>query len=106
MADGYRLDWKGDDVLSKTQQAQVGGVNEVAAECAVDAAKNTPVRTGLAQGSVRANPAQVQGKRVSALWGSHDVNYYIWLELRGNMLRNAADQFYPKLGEAIKKRMR
>ena len=42
-------------------------------------------------------------KGISRMWGSHDVDYYIWLELRGNMLRNAADQYYPKLGEAIKR---
>ena len=106
MADGYTLNWKGPTVLNKTRKAQIGGVNEIATLSATGAAKNTPVRTGTAQGSVRAEQARAQGKRVSALWGSFDVDYYIWLELRGNMLRNAADQYYPKLADAIKKRMR
>ena len=108
MADGYTLDWKGPEVLNKVRKAQIGGVNEIATSAVSEAAKRPPhpFKTGLAQGSLRAQPAQVQGSRVFALWGSHDVDYYIWLELRGNMLRNAADQHYPKLDEAIKRRMR
>lgn len=105
MASDVKLDWKGDDIAAKVREAQIGGVNEVAVLCAADAAQNTPVRTGLAQGSVKAEPARAEGKRVFTLWGSFDVNYYIWLELRLNMLRNAADQYYPKLAEAIKKRL-
>ena len=108
MADGYTLDWKGSSVLSKTRKAQVEGVNEIAVACVAEAAKVPPhpIKTGLAVGSLKAEPAKVQGSRVSALWGSFDVDYYIWLELRGNMLRNSADKNYPKLAEAIKERMK
>ena len=62
-----------------------------------------PFKTGLAQGSVKALPAQVQGETVFTIWGSFDVNYYIHLELRGNMLRNSADENYPNLPKAIRK---
>ena len=106
MPDGYTLNWKGATVLNKVRKAQIGGVNEIASLSATGAAKDTPVLTGTAQGSVRAEPARAQGSRVFTIWGSFDVNYYIWLELRGNMLRNNADQYYPKLADAIKRRVR
>ena len=103
MAEGYTLKWNGDEIISKYQQAQVAAIAEVATQSAVNAAINTPVVTGLAQGSVKADIPQVAGNRVFTLWGSFDVNYYIWLELRLNMLRNAADEFYPGLAAAIRK---
>ena len=108
MADGFTLDWQGSSVLSKTRKAQVEGVNEIAVACVQEAGKVPPhpFQYGIAVGSLKAEPAKVQGTRVSALWGSFDVDYYIWLELRGNMLRNSADKNYPKLAEAIKKRMK
>ena len=103
MASGFGLQWNGDAIVNQYRQAQVDGVNEVAVQCAVNAAQNTPVLTGLAQGSVKALPAQVRGSAVGAIWGSFDVNYYIILELRKNMLRNAADEFYGQLPKAIRK---
>ena len=100
---GFDLEWNGDAIVNQYRQAQVDGVNEIAVQCAVNAAQNTPVVTGLAQGSVKALPAQVRGTEVFTIWGSFDVNYYIILELRGNMLRNAADENYPNLPKAIRK---
>ena len=100
---GFDLEWNGDAIVNQYRQAQVDGVNEIAVQCAVNAAQNTPVVTGLAQGSVKALPAQVRGTEVFTIWGSFDVNYYIYLELRKNMLRNAADEFYGQLPKAIRK---
>ena len=54
MAEGYTLKWNGPEIISKYRQAQVAGVAEVATLSASSAAQNTPVVTGLAQGSVRA----------------------------------------------------
>lgn len=106
MADGYTLNWRGNQVLNNVRKAQIGGVNEIATLSATDAAIDTPVRTGTAQGSVKAEPARAQGNRVFTLWGSFNVVYYIWLELRKNMLRNAADKYYPRLADAIKRRVK
>ena len=100
---GFTLKWNGDDIISKFKQAQVAGVAEVAALSVADAARDTPVKTGLAQGSVRAEVPRVEGENVYTLWGSFDVNYYIVIELRKNPLRNSADKNYPKLAAAIKK---
>ena len=100
---GFDLEWNGDAIVNQYRQAQVDGINEIAVKCAVNAAQNTPVVTGLAQGSVKALPAQVRGETVFTIWGSFDVNYYIYLELRKNMLRNAADEFYSQLPAAIRK---
>ena len=107
MADqGFRLKWNGDEIISKFQKAQVAGIAEVATLAVGDAAADTPVKTGLAQGSVRAETPKVEDTRVSTVWGSFDVEYYIWLELRGNMLRNAADAHYPGLAAAIRKHLK
>ena len=105
MASGVGLDWNGDAIVNQYRQAQVDGVNEIAVQCVQTAtpAPPHPFKTGLAQGSVKALPAQVRGSEVFTLWGSFDVNYYIILELRGNMLRNSADENYPNLPKAIRK---
>ena len=102
---GFDLEWNGDTIVNQYRQAQVDAINEIAVKCVQTAtpAPPHPFKTGLAQGSVKALPAQVKGSGVFTIWGSFDVNYYIHLELRGNMLRNAADEVYPQLPAAIRK---
>ena len=101
MSEGFALQWNGDAILAKHRQAQAAAVAEVTTLAAADAAANTPVDTGRAQRSVQAQPAQALENRTGASWGSFGVPYYIFLELRGNMLRNAADRFYPQLASAL-----
>ena len=102
MSKGFTLQWNGDAILAKTRTAQAAAVAEVTTLAAAAAAADTPVDTGRAQRSVQALPAQPQGNRTGATWGSFGVPYYIFLELRGNMLRNAADQHYPHLATALR----
>ena len=101
MPNGYTLNWTGSQLLNKIRQAQPAAVNDITTAAAETAAANTPVDTGRAQRSVQALPAARQGTRTGARWGSFAVPYYIFLELRGNMLRNAADEHYPKLAAAL-----
>lgn len=101
---GFTLDWNGGALLAASRQAQKTGIEKIAKQCAAAAAADTPVRTGRAQRSLRAAPAQTHGNRTGAAWGSFGVPYYIFLELRANMLRNAADQHYPQLAVLIAER--
>ena len=104
MADqGFDLEWHGDAILNLYRESQKAAVNEVAALCVVSAARDTPVITGLAQGSVRAEPARAEGSHVFTIWGSFDVDYYIFIELRTHPLRNAVDEHYGKLASTIRK---
>ena len=105
MSKGFTLQWNGDAILARHRQAQKAAVEEVTTLAAADAAADTPVDTGRAQRSVQAQPAQSQGNRTGASWGSFGVPYYIFLELRGNMLRNAADQHYPQLARALRNQL-
>ena len=105
MSKGFTLQWNGAAILAKTRTAQAAAVAEVTTLAAAAAAADTPVDTGRAQRSVQAQPAQSQDNRTGASWGSFGVPYYIFLELRGNMLRNAADQHYPQLATALKNQL-
>ena len=101
MPPGYNLNWNGPLIIAKIRQAKPAAIAEITTAAAETAAANTPVDTGRAQRSVQALPATRQGNRTGAHWGSFAVPYYIFLELRGNMLRNAADEHYPKLAAAL-----
>ena len=49
-------------------------------------------------------PAREQGTAVVGLWGSRNVLYMLWLELKhGSALRSSAAVNYPKLAENIRK---
>ena len=110
MPRGFRLDWKGDEVKKRWLEAARQGIEETMAACVVDAKRETPVRTGTLQGSVRFEPAKVRGNEAKGTWGSFDVNYAVYVEVgtRGrpgvNMLRDSADENYPKLAGNIRSR--
>ena len=106
MPTGYTLNWNGDQIIARIRNAQPAAIADVTTAAAEAAAANTPVDTGRAQRSVQALPATRQGNRTGAHWGSFAVPYYIFLELRGNMLRNAGDAHYPKLAAALASHLR
>ena len=101
MPPGFSLNWKGPLIIEKIRQAQPAAIAAITSAAAGTAAANTPVDTGRAQRSVQALPATRHGTRTGARWGSFAVPYYIFLELRANMLRNAADEHYPNLAAAL-----
>ena len=110
MPRGFKLDWRGDEIKSRLLKAARQGIDETMADCVTDAKRETPVRTGTLQGSVRFEPAEVRGNEAKGTWGSFDVSYAIYVEIgtRGrpgvNMLRDAADENYPKLDGNIRSR--
>ena len=112
------FNWYGDAVLKKALNAARQALDETTAACVEHAAKNTPVDTGAAQGSVDLVPAEIKGDLVEAEWGSFEfadnnsepVGYYVWLNYGtgqrpgGFMLENAADAEYPKFPRRMARR--
>ena len=104
-------EWNGPKILSRIERAAVLGVNATMAAAVLHAKQNHRGwrnRTGLAEGSVRIQefarklPGEIRGT-----WGSVNVIYMIWLEIkRGSALRNAADVEYKGLAGRIKRAMR
>lgn len=100
--------WNGDKVKKAVEKASIFGVNATMAATVLQARRNHPGwknRTGLAEGSIRIQTfAKKSLGEIFGVWGSADVDYMIWLELKnGSALRNAADVIYPSLAGRIKK---
>ncbi len=108
MAKHFRVEWNGPEIDRKYKEAARIGIDMTTASCVAPAKTNTPVVTGTAQGSIQFRPARIRRDRVSGLWGSFRVNYFIFLEIgaRGRtghlMLRRAADMMYPSLTANIR----
>jgi hypothetical protein len=107
---GYKeFVWKGNARRADIEDAIRKGIDMTTSAAVVPAKRETPVRTGIAQGSVRSEPARKEGARWVGRFGSWNVAYFIWLEIgaRGrpgrHMLRRAADAEFPKVFENIKR---
>lgn len=105
---GFRLTWRGDEVLNKVRRVEVKAVNKTALAVERQAKINAPVDTGRMRASIHAAPpgynwpqdhsdqviersgggifgiAQVIGNRVVAEVGS-GVSYAIYTEAPGNV---------------------
>ena len=128
--------WNGRGIKNRMERAVEDALDEIALKCVADAHPNTPFRYGYARGSLGkgwptgerytntdqpptgalpatwdGSKAKDDGKLKYILWGSAGIHYYLLLEFgyspQGqNMLRNAADKYYPDLAGAIARRYR
>ena len=103
--------WNGAQVLAKVLLATRVGIDKTMSEASIDAKRNHPGWknvTGTAEGSIRpVQFAEQKGSKTSGTWGSVDVQYFVWLELKhGSALRNAADKNYPNLKKYIQEAMK
>jgi hypothetical protein len=101
------LTWNGDKVLADVDKAIIYGIDKTMSQCVVSAKQNHPGWkniTGTAEGSVRVTQfAARRGGVIFGVWGSVDVDYMIWLELKhGSALRRSADTNYRHLAANIK----
>lgn len=112
------MGWEKFDKLGLTtaqlDRAALQAVDDTTAAAAIYAKQNHPGWknvTGLAEGSIRMEPATIQGDHVVGYFGSFDVNYFIWLEIGANghagdfTLRRAADAEFPSLGRRLAARI-
>jgi hypothetical protein len=104
-----RLTWYGDALKKRLDEAQRLGI-DITTHAAVTPAKQfVRIKTRILQGSIQARPAAKEGGRWVGRWGSFDVNYALWQEIKtfsqaGHRpyLRPAAEIEYPKLAGRIK----
>jgi hypothetical protein len=98
--------WHGDKFLKRVERAQKLAIDETTAAASLvaqaDLYPGHGLITGLLQGSVKSEQAQREGARIVGRWGSFDVIYAIFIEIRYGFLRKAAEAEYPKLMGRIK----
>lgn len=105
-----RLDWRGEQVKRAVSRAAKTGIDATTHSCVNPAKRRVRVDTRILQGSIQARPATYEGRRGwVGRWGSFDVNYALWQEVKtfryaGHQpyLRPTADEEYPKLAQRIK----
>jgi len=109
---GSRLDWHGDALKRRLDEAQRLAIDETTASCIEPAKDRVRVKTRILQGSIQFRQAVKEAGRWVGRWGSWDVNYALWQEiitfrLAGHQpfLRPAALQEYPKLAARIRARL-
>lgn len=111
----FKLKWTGEAVehaiLAKAVPQAMDDTTAAAAIASKSSHPGWKNRTGIAEGSIRGDPAVPVGStRWVALFGSFDVAYFIWLEIgaRGRSgdytLRRGADKEFPKLPDRIRAR--
>lgn len=107
-----KLRWNGDAISRAFAEIAVPrAMDDTTAAAAIASKSSHPGwknRTGVAEGSIRGDPARkVSSGRWLARFGSFDVAYFIWLEIgaRGragdHTIRRGADKEFPKLAERI-----
>lgn len=102
------LKWHGPRIIEKMVRAAKAGVDQTMSQAAIQAKRNHPGwinQTGKAEGSIQvAEKAQERGSFIVGLWGSRNVVYMLWLELKhGSALRSAAAVTYPNLAANIRR---
>lgn len=105
-----KLIWHGDEIKRKVSEATRRGIDITTHSCVGPAKEKVRVDTGILQGSIKAEPAHHEpGRGWVGRWGSFDVNYALWQEIKtfrhaGHQpyLRPTAEEEYPKLVERIK----
>jgi hypothetical protein len=104
-----RVTWYGDKIKKRLDTAQQLGIDTTTAAAVTPAKQFVRVKTHILQGSIQARPAAKEGGHWVGRWGSFNVNYALWQEIKTfshagyrPYLRPAAEIEYPKLAGRIK----
>lgn len=109
------VEWHPERVVQFYEDQARMTMDDVMASAAIEAKRNHPGwrnRTGTAEGSIRADPAKVEGRSIFGRFGSFAVRYFIWLEIgaRGRVgdftLRRAAGKEFPRYPERLMARLK
>jgi len=103
-----KITWHGDRVKRNVAQATMRGIDMTMSQAAAQAKRNHPGwhnRTGKAEGSIGIyEKAHRERSGYVGRWGSRNVVYMLWLEIKHGMaLQHAASVIYPRLAGNIKK---
>lgn len=106
-----KLIWHGDEIYKKILKAAERGMNKTMSDAVITAKSSHPGwrnQTGTAEGSIRVVKfAERRGQGSIGSWGSPDVNYTWWLELKhGSFLRMSAARNYPNIADHVKKALK
>ena len=98
------LDWRGGMVRRRMSKVVANGMDKTMAQAVNYAKPTAPVLTGAYQGSIAFRPSKVSHDgNVRGEWGSHSINYAIYIENRKEVLGNAARRAYPKFGDNVRR---
>lgn len=104
-----RVDWQGDQVLTNVGKATALAIDQVLADCVIDAKTNHSFvnRTGVLEGSIRSTPAKIRHTKIVGEWGSFSVEYALYVEILEGyaFLRPQTDVHYPTLAGRIKENL-
>lgn len=100
--------WYGDRVKASVGRAAMRGIDTTMSQAVIHAKRNHPGwrnRSGKAEGSIMVvEKAHAEGRGYVGRWGSRNVVYMLWLEIKyGRALQQAASVIYPRLTGNIKK---
>jgi hypothetical protein len=97
------LEWLGDDIQERVEQASIRAIDRTTEEAAEYAQNNHPgwvSRTGVAEGSIGTNPARKLRRTIrgNVTGGADDAFYLLILEVKnGAALRTAGDVVFPRV---------
>jgi hypothetical protein len=74
------VNWKGEEVKRKMEQAVRWGIDSTMADCVTTAKSLVRKKTTVLQGSIQMRPAQDVGGKITGYWGSFSVKYALWVE--------------------------
>lgn len=109
-----KFEWRGPQVKGAMERAIPKAMDDTTAAASIRAKQNHPGwrnRTGIAEGSIRGEPARRAPEGWLALFGSFGVDYFIWLEIgaRGragdHTIGRAADVEFPKLPGRVREHL-
>lgn len=105
---GFRLDWKGNNIKGRKDQAVKDGIDMTTAAAVTVAQSLAPRDTGFMANTIEFQNAKKEGNRIVGRWGNWTALYTLWQEIgsRGRpgryFLRRAADREYPNLFQRIR----
>ena len=100
-----RFTWRGEQVKKKIREASKKGLDKTGADCVTTAKirPRMPFMFGFLQGSMQMRPAEERDNKIVMLWGSFEIEYALYQELRKGFMRHAMDQHYGELVQNIKR---
>jgi len=107
MTHGAITSWRDAEIVARMRRAERVGIDQTTSRCVIMAKGLVHVDTSTLQGSIKAEEAKTVGDGAEATWGSFDVNYAFWQEVKPNggkpYLRPSAQFEYGLLAARVRR---